>query len=86
MGPAVVLARGGGYDMCDTYRGTDDYRDGADAYRSGYADSVESQTWTRDDGCAGIASPLDSGAWGRDHAHLRERRGPRGRSLPLSRR
>ena len=60
--PSVVPAAGGGYDMYFTYRGSDDFRDGADAYRIGYAYSEDGRAWTRDDGRCGIGvAPGD--AW-----------------------
>ncbi len=60
--PSVVRARGrAGFDMWYTYRGSEDYRDGADAYRIGYASSPDGLTWTRDDARAGIA--VTPGSW-----------------------
>ena len=51
----VVPSRTGrGYDMWYVYRGSDDFRDGADAYRIGYAHSRDGLTWTRDDARTGI--------------------------------
>lgn len=50
----VVPSPAGGYDMWYTYRGSDDYRDGADAYRIGYAYSADGTTWRRLDAAAGI--------------------------------
>lgn len=50
----VPALRGDGYDMWYTYRGSDDYRDGADAYRIGYATSPDGDTWSRADERAGI--------------------------------
>ena len=60
--PSVVPAAGGGYDMYFTYRGSDDFRDGTDAYRIGYAYSPDGRAWTRDDDRCGIGVAA-AGAW-----------------------
>jgi hypothetical protein len=38
------------------YRGTQDFRDGADSYRIGYAWSTNLVDWTRDDEATGITT------------------------------
>jgi hypothetical protein len=43
------------------YRGTQDFRDGRDSYRIGYAWSHDLINWTRNDDGAGIE--LSSGGW-----------------------
>ena len=56
----VVPSRGrAGFDMWYTHRGSDDFRDGADAYRIGYAQSPDGLRWTRADHAAGIAVAAD---------------------------
>lgn len=42
------------YRMWFCYRGSTDFRDGADSYRIGYASSKDGQNWLRDDAEAGI--------------------------------
>ncbi|MGD9638325.1 MAG: hypothetical protein AB7U85_04635 [Alphaproteobacteria bacterium] len=42
------------YHMWFCYRGIEDFRDGKDAYRIGYAYSKDLKNWTRDDDNAGI--------------------------------
>jgi len=56
--PAVVL-RNGRYHMWFCYRGSNDFRDGADSYRIGYAWSDNLLEWTREDGLAGISVSPD---------------------------
>ena len=51
------------YKMWFCYRGSEDYRDGPEAYRIGYAESTDARSWTRMDHRAGIdfsASGWDS--------------------------
>ena len=54
-----VVARADGYHMWFCYRGSHSFRDGADAYRIGYAHSVDLQTWVRADEQAGIGPSPD---------------------------
>lgn len=56
----TVLKLEDGYHMWFSYRDSEDYRDGAGAYRIGYAHSLDGIAWTRDDDQAGIA-PSDQG-------------------------
>ncbi len=42
------------YKMWFCYRGSEDFRDGADAYQIGYAESEDAVHWRRDDERAGI--------------------------------
>jgi predicted GH43/DUF377 family glycosyl hydrolase len=42
------------YHMWYCYRGIEDFRDGKNAYRIGYAYSYDLKTWHRDDSKAGI--------------------------------
>lgn len=49
-----VLRRADGFHMWFCYRGSQSFRDGADAYRLGYAYSQDLQHWERDDTRAGI--------------------------------
>jgi hypothetical protein len=51
---ATVIKRDGGYRMWFCFRGSDDFRDGKDAYRIGYAESGDGIVWRRDDASAGI--------------------------------
>lgn len=51
--PAVVEINGM-YHMWFCYRGVEDFRDGKNAYRIGYAYSKDLINWTRDDSMAGI--------------------------------
>ena len=50
----AVIREDGLYKMWFCYRGSEDYRDGVDAYRIGYAESADARTWTRLDHRAGI--------------------------------
>lgn len=50
----VVLKKNSIYHMYFCYRGSDDFRDGKDAYRIGYAWSEDLKTWQREDEKAGI--------------------------------
>lgn len=50
----TVVKRGGLYHMWYSYRGSRDFRDGADAYRIGYATSSDGVDWTRRDAQCGI--------------------------------
>jgi predicted GH43/DUF377 family glycosyl hydrolase len=56
--PAIVL-RNGRYHMWFCYRGSNDFRDGADSYRIGYAWSDNLLDWTREDRLAGITVSPD---------------------------
>lgn len=56
----TVIRDEGGFKMWFTYRGSHDYRDGADAYRIGYAESPDGVHWERMDHLAGI-SPSPEG-------------------------
>ena len=56
----AVLKIGGLYHMWFCYRGIEDFRDGGNAYRIGYATSLDLSTWSRDDEKAGLA-PSKSG-------------------------
>jgi hypothetical protein len=49
-----ILQLGDRYHMWYCHRGIADFRDGADAYRMGYATSEDLQSWKRDDARAGI--------------------------------
>jgi predicted GH43/DUF377 family glycosyl hydrolase len=51
----TVIADAGRYRMWFCYRGSRCYRDGADSYRIGYAESTDAVHWTRNDAAAGIA-------------------------------
>jgi predicted GH43/DUF377 family glycosyl hydrolase len=55
-----VLKQRDGYHMWFCYRGSHYFRDGAEAYRIGYAYSNDLEHWQRDDAQAGI-SPSASG-------------------------
>src|SRR2546427_11505564 len=55
-----VVKRLDGYHMWFCYRGSNDFRDGEDAYRIGYAFSEDLCDWRRDDEAAGIA-PSETG-------------------------
>ncbi len=55
-----VLKQTDGYHMWFCYRGSHSFRDGAEAYRIGYAYSKDLEHWWRDDAQAGI-SPSASG-------------------------
>ena len=50
----TILYRGGMWHMWFCHRGSRQFRDGASAYRMGYARSADLQTWQRDDAAAGI--------------------------------
>jgi hypothetical protein len=56
----AVMKRPDGYHMWFCYRGSESFRDGADAYRIGYAHSRDLVHWIRDDAQAGI-EPAASG-------------------------
>jgi hypothetical protein len=58
----TVVNDGGAYRMWFSYRGSHDFRGGADAYRMGYSTSPDGLTWTRDDAAAGIG-PGAPDAW-----------------------
>ena len=49
-----VVRREGQYHMWFSFRDSRDFRDGAGAYRIGYAVSVDGLTWTRDDESGGL--------------------------------
>lgn len=60
----TVIKENGGYKMWYCYRGSFDFRDGADAYRLGYAESADGKTWTRhDDRISATGLGPDSGVW-----------------------
>jgi hypothetical protein len=50
----TVIEIGGKFHMWYCYRGTFDFRGGSDAYKMGYADSLDLVTWKRQDHLAGI--------------------------------
>jgi len=50
----TIITRGGVYHMWFAHRGSEDFRDGADAYRLGYARSENLLDWERRDELAGI--------------------------------
>ena len=52
---AAVIIDGDLYKMWFIYRGSIDFRDGADSYRIGYAEAGDPVHWSRDDAKAGIA-------------------------------
>jgi hypothetical protein len=52
---AAVVYDGGIYKMWFTYRGSQNFRDGSDSYRIGYATSADAVHWARRDGDAGIS-------------------------------
>lgn len=54
-----VIKKDGHYHMWFCYRGSQDFRDGTDAYRIGYASSVDAFHWQRDDEKAGITPSKD---------------------------
>ncbi len=58
--PYVVKGKDG-YDLWFCYRGSEDFRDGQNAYRIGYAHSNDVHNWRRDDGAAGI--DLSESGW-----------------------
>lgn len=51
---AAIIHKDETYHMWFCYRGSDDFRDGADSYRIGYASSTDLVNWTRQDELAGI--------------------------------
>jgi len=51
---AAVLEEDGKYRMWFCYRGSQDFRDGTDSYRIGYAEADDPIHWRRDDSKAGI--------------------------------
>ncbi|WP_037319619.1 hypothetical protein [Salegentibacter sp. Hel_I_6] len=51
---ASVIKENNIYKMWFAYRGSLDFRDGADSYRIGYAESTNARDWTRKDSEAGI--------------------------------
>ena len=50
----TVIKENGIYKMWFTYRGSFDYRDGADSYKIGYAESKDAVNWIRNDELSGI--------------------------------
>ena len=50
----TVVGLDGRYHMLFCYRGLEDFRDGRNAYRIGYASSEDRRNWTRDDSQAGL--------------------------------
>lgn len=50
----TVIYKNNTYHMWFCYRGINDFRDGENAYRIGYACSKDLKTWHRDDALAGI--------------------------------
>jgi hypothetical protein len=50
----TVIFLGNKWHMWFCYRGTEDFRNGSDSYRMGYARSLDLQEWVRDDTNAGI--------------------------------
>jgi len=58
----TVVATADGYKMWYIYRGSQDFRDGSDSYRIGYAESEDGVTWERHDDQAGI-EPGAPGSW-----------------------
>lgn len=50
----AVIKEDGLYKMWFCYRGSQDFRDGSDSYRIGYAESTDRTNWVRDDARAGI--------------------------------
>jgi predicted GH43/DUF377 family glycosyl hydrolase len=59
----AVLKEGDRYRMWFCYRGSFDYRDGADSYTIGYAESRDAVHWDRQDHRAGITRATDPQAW-----------------------
>jgi hypothetical protein len=55
----TVLFLNGRWHMWFCYRGTQDFRDGGDSYRVGYAWSLNLDDWVREDERAGIAPSED---------------------------
>lgn len=54
-----VIELNGMYHMWFCYRGSHDFREGAEAYRIGYASSSDLSHWKREDARAGIALSVD---------------------------
>jgi predicted GH43/DUF377 family glycosyl hydrolase len=50
----TILRHGGAWHMWFCHRGSTQFREGAAAYRMGYAHSTDLRTWQRDDDAAGI--------------------------------
>jgi len=50
----TVIKEGGTFKMWFCYRGSFDFRDGADSYRIGYAESIDAVNWNRMDERVGI--------------------------------
>jgi len=59
----TVIKDGHRFRMWFCYRGSLDYRDGADSYTIGYAESTDGVRWRRDDARAGISRAADPEAW-----------------------
>ncbi|WP_150468058.1 hypothetical protein [Francisella sp. SYW-9] len=55
----TILKKNDLYHMWFCYRGSDDFRDGLDAYRIGYAWSKDLEVWNRDDKKVGIDVSYD---------------------------
>ncbi len=51
----TVIKEDGKYKMWFTYRGSQDFRDGSDSYRIGYAEADDPVHWVRDDARSGLA-------------------------------
>lgn len=49
-----VIKENGKYHMWFTYRGSQDFRDGIDSYRIGYAETDDPLHWVRDDSQSGL--------------------------------
>ncbi len=58
---AAVTFENGRYIMWFCYRGSEDFRDGNDSYKIGYAEAKNPTTWTRDDTKVGIN--MNSEGW-----------------------
>ena len=50
----TVIKENGIYKMWFCHRGSQDFRDGSDSYRIGFATAIDPTEWTRDDAQAGI--------------------------------
>lgn len=61
--PSIFL-HDGVYHMWFCHRGITDFRNGSDAYRLGYARSIDGAAWSRDDAAAGM--DVTPGAWDSD--------------------
>lgn len=59
MARPTVLQVNDRYHMWFSYRGSEDYRDGVDSYRIGYASSEDGHNWIRNDDEAGISASTD---------------------------